>query len=159
MIAHLAGQLARTQIRQPERGFQDYGLFLRPQPIPHRSRRRLAIHQSGFALLAIAPLPTIERRTRQPQFRDGRLLRLRRPPHQLDQLAFLLGTQKLDDLCAAAPSLQADEETATTAHKHEKRVDLVVPKQRQVKMTTEQLPKSLGKQPESVALIGASSCG
>jgi hypothetical protein len=51
------------------------------------------------------------------------------------------------------------EETATTAHKHENRVDLVVPKQRHVKMTTEQLPMSLGKQPESVALIGTSSCG
>jgi len=50
------------------------------------------------------------------------------------------------------------EETATTAYKHENRVDLVVPKQRNVKMTAEQLPKSFGKQPESVALIGASSC-
>jgi hypothetical protein len=94
-VGEVTGQLTRAQTGQLQRGFDDGGLLGRPQAIPHRTGFRLAIRQPGFALLAIALLPAIKRRARQPQLGDGGSLRLWRPPHLLDQLAFLLGTHAL----------------------------------------------------------------
>jgi hypothetical protein len=92
MVGDLAGPTRAAQIRQLERGFQDHSLFLRPQPVPHRSRLRVTVHQPGLAPLAIATLPTIERRARQSQLGNRPALGLRRTSHQLDHLAFLLRT-------------------------------------------------------------------
>ncbi len=75
--------MAFTGMRQVP--FQDRGLLRGSQPVPHRTRFRLAIHQPGLALLAIASLPTMSSNA-TAQFGDGRSLGLRRTPHQLDQL-------------------------------------------------------------------------
>ena len=95
VVGDMTGQFARAQIGLLQRGFQDRGLLFGPQPVPHCARFRLAIHESRFALVAIAPLPTIERRTRHPQLGDRRSLRLRRTPHQLNHLPLLLRTHPL----------------------------------------------------------------
>ena len=76
MVGDMTGQLARAEIRLPQGGFEDCGLLRRPQPVPYRTRVRLAVHESGLAVGAIAPLPAVERRARQPQIRNRHPLRL-----------------------------------------------------------------------------------